>query len=63
VRGSKASFGDLRRTGRVRPRRASRGSALGIRNLLESHECECQLCRHVGWYSHKGVLRLKMVNE
>jgi hypothetical protein len=60
---SHASRGELRRTGRERPRRAAQGSALGTRNLRRSYECECGICKHVGWYSHRAVLQLPMIGD
>ncbi len=45
------------RTGRTRPYIAARGSALGVRSLLSSHEYRCS-CDHIGWTNHMDILRL-----
>ena len=44
------------RTGRTRPYRTSKYSALGGRSMLTAHEYRCD-CGHVGWSAHTGVLQ------
>jgi hypothetical protein len=44
------------RTGRTRPYWPQRGSALGQRSMLTSHEYICT-CGHRGWSNHIDILR------
>lgn len=55
IKTNNALSGNLRRTGRERPYKP-RG-ATG-RMLKTAFECACLDCGHIGWYAHKGVLRL-----
>lgn len=48
------------RTGRSRPYRPPRGSALGLRSLLTAYEYKCE-CGHTGWSNHYDVKRLEEV--
>lgn len=48
----------LKMTGRTKPYRPPKHSALGVRSSLTSYEYECNDCKHVGWSNHKDAERL-----
>ncbi len=50
------------RTGRSRPYRSKRGSALGQRSLDRSHEFRCS-CGYHGWTNHRSVLNTRITED
>lgn len=44
-------------TGRTRPHRKKKGSAMGSRSVHTSYEYRCS-CGHVGWSNHADLARM-----
>ena len=53
---------DITLTGRTRPYKPPKGSALGVRSTLTSREYRCE-CGHVGWSNHVDLERMARVTE
>ena len=55
-------FDNITLTGRTRPYKSPKGSALGVRSTLTSREYRCE-CGHVGWSNHVDLERMTRVTE
>jgi hypothetical protein len=52
----------VRLTGRKRPYKPQRHSALGLRSDTTAREYECITCGHVGWSNHMDLKRLEGIS-
>lgn len=52
-----AAVGELVRTGRDRPYRATYATG---RTSRTAYECKCLTCNHIGWYAHRDAKKLPL---